>query len=441
MSKIGGFKSVSNQAPPYTTAILSRGPGLLLCVLFFAVLSGPPRFRVREAEASLYGEIDFVILLTLAVWSLAGLWVAWQLLQTDRSAKLKLLAHEKVGIVLVAFLSIAVLRSPAPLLVTFKLLQLSTMILFTSFFVQLYGVRTTLKQLFLGHTILCLAIVVTAFVAPDLVFVEQFWGGVRLEGDLIAQTADVSVLAIILMLTADLHLPRKFVVLLLPLFVTLLLLSRSRSGFVCLLILILLALVWPPRSAALHRFSRYSIAAVIAGFLIGGYRAVLWVIRDDPSTLWTVSDRVGLWAYLLVTTLNQAPWTGLGYYAASRQYAREYNPDLGTAHSVVMEVLVGGGVLSVIVFLVLIGIVSLHMFKLVRTRHVIPFGIVTVFIVSVLILSIGGDLGYGPVGFTFWCVAAMASRLQRQPLASHLPARNPGIARSRGGLLGDEVAS
>ena len=53
--------------------------------------------------------------------------------------------------------------------------------------------------------------------------------------------------------------------------------------------------------------------------------------------------------------MREAPLTGLGYYAASRVYAPEYNPGLGNAHSVFFEVLVGGGILGAALYLVLCG--------------------------------------------------------------------------------------
>jgi hypothetical protein len=50
-------------------------------ILFLAVLSGPPRLRVRDPFASLSGEIDWSVILDVIVWSLAVVWVTRNLWQ------------------------------------------------------------------------------------------------------------------------------------------------------------------------------------------------------------------------------------------------------------------------------------------------------------------------------------------------------------------------
>ena len=66
-----------------------------------------------------------------------------------------------------------------------------------------------------------------------------------------------------------------------------------------------------------------------------------------------MSDRIPLWEHLTTVVMRESPITGLGYYAASRVVAPEYNPSLGTAHSAFFEVLVGGGILGAALFLLL----------------------------------------------------------------------------------------
>jgi len=43
------------------------------------IFSGPPRLRIRDAEASLRGEVDWVVILHVVVWAFAGLWVLYQI--------------------------------------------------------------------------------------------------------------------------------------------------------------------------------------------------------------------------------------------------------------------------------------------------------------------------------------------------------------------------
>ena len=77
-----------------------------------------------------------------------------------------------------------------------------------------------------------------------------------------------------------------------------------------------------------------------------------YLVRD-PGSVETMSDRIPLWQHLTTVVMREAPITGLGYYAASRVVATEYNPGLGNAHSVFFEVLVGGGILGAALYLVL----------------------------------------------------------------------------------------
>ena len=62
-----------------------------------------------------------------------------------------------------------------------------------------------------------------------------------------------------------------------------------------------------------------------------------------------MSARIPLWQHLTSTVMREAPLTGLGYYAASRVYAIEFNRGLGNAHSAFFEVLLGGGLVAVYV--------------------------------------------------------------------------------------------
>jgi hypothetical protein len=44
-------------------------------ILFFLLLSGPPKFRLRDATDSLSYTLDWVILLQVIVWGIAGCWL------------------------------------------------------------------------------------------------------------------------------------------------------------------------------------------------------------------------------------------------------------------------------------------------------------------------------------------------------------------------------
>src|SRR4029079_9814958 len=49
-----------------------------------------------------------------------------------------------------------------------------------------------------------------------------------------------------------------------------------------------------------------------------------FLVRERESVQ-TMSDRIPLWQHLTSVVMEKAPITGLGYYAASRVVATEYN--------------------------------------------------------------------------------------------------------------------
>jgi len=53
--------------------------GFAVTLVFLLIFSGPPKFRLRDPEASLRDEIDWVVILHVIVWGLAGLWVLLQI--------------------------------------------------------------------------------------------------------------------------------------------------------------------------------------------------------------------------------------------------------------------------------------------------------------------------------------------------------------------------
>jgi len=129
--------------------------------------------------------------------------------------------------------------------------------------------------------------------------------------------------------------------------------------------------------------------------------------------VWTLSDRLGLWAYLIDATTSRGPWLGLGYFAASRVYAPEYNPGLGTAHSAFMEVYVGGGLVSLAVFLFIWIVLAGRVTRLYLSRpDRIGFAIVSLFCAALFLNAIGGELQADPAGCCFWCVVVSLPYVQ-----------------------------
>jgi len=389
------------------SAIESVRPSFGSRILFFLLLSGPPKFRLRDPSASLNSAIDGVILLQLLVWAVAGCWVLWN--RDDwavsnapggsRFSKLEMLSAA-----LFALLSLSVLFSEAPAFSAFKVYQLVVTFAFVTLFVKKFGISELLNNMFFGCGILALADILAAFVMPDLVFVESELGSMRFRGDLIAQTGTVSVIGLFLLLTIKSDLPKRKVAFWAVTFGGVLLFSLTRHSYLAVLFLLLLAAFRRPPIPMLRRVVTLVLMTIplVFGMLMSALNA-----QRQAEDIWTLSDRVGLWTYLIDTTVTQGPWLGLGYFAASRIYAPEYNPDLGTAHSAFMEVYVGGGLLSFAVFLCIWIVLAGKITRLYLSRpNRTGFAIVALFCAALFLNAMGGELQADPAGFCFWCVFA-----------------------------------
>ncbi len=416
-----------------TQATMST-PSLGSRILFVLLLSGPPKFRLRNPNASLDNAIDWVILLQLVVWMIAGCWVLfnrsqWSLgsnTQRRRFATLDLLS-----IMLFALLSVSVMFSEAPAFSAFKVYQLIVTFAFITVFARKFGLYELLNTLFFGCAILALADVIAAFVMPDLVFVVSEFGAMRFRGDLLAQTGEVSVIGLFLLLTIKSDLPKlKFVFWALVLG-GVLVFSLARTSYLALFIVVVLAALRRPPIPVLRKV--VILLLMTLPLVLGGLVSALNTQRQAED-MWTLSDRVGLWGYLIDATVTQGPWLGLGYFAASRIYGPEYNPDLGTAHSAFVEVYAGGGLLSFAVFLCIWILLAARIGKLYLSRpDVIGFALVALFCAALFLNSMGGELEADPAGFAFWCVLAalplLASGSERASLTKNMrPASSAALS-------------
>src|SRR6267378_1409426 len=179
--------------------------GFAVTLLLLLIFSGPPKFRIRDVEASLRGEMDWVVVLHILVWGLAGAWVLFQIAKHGRGKNpLKGLGTaQELGLAMILCLAVSAVVEKAPALSAFKIYQMAVSLLFTQIFVDQFGYTSCLKRIFWGTALLCGAIAVCAYLAPDLVWTGSDFNPdpSRLKGDLIAPSGSVSALAIILLLT------------------------------------------------------------------------------------------------------------------------------------------------------------------------------------------------------------------------------------------------
>jgi O-antigen ligase len=378
--------------------------------LFLLMYSGPPKFRIRDPEASLHGDLDWVVVLHIFAWGLAGAGVLFEILKRDRAKLLlaRLRMPQKLGLAMILLLAVSAVISKAPALSAFKIYQMAVCMLFAQLFVQRFGYTSCLKHLFWGTSLMCAAIAACAFLAPDLVWIGSDFNPdpSRLKGDLIAPTGPVSALAIILLLTGVRKIWRVLPLALLGLFLGLLVFSLMRTAYLVILAFFILVLIKRPNAKSLRQLAYFAGALALA---VSAYHWLPSLSQyRQPEDVANLGDRLGLWRYLSNITLTQSPWLGLGYYSASRVYGPQYNPGLGNAHSMFFEVLLGGGVLSFALFTALCVTLSAYaVYLLFKNGDRFSFAIVTLFFATLVFGSMGDEIDSGPVAMCFWCSVAV----------------------------------
>jgi O-antigen ligase len=375
--------------------------------LFFLLFSGPPSFRHRDSEASLYREVDWAIVFQLVVWGVAGVWVYYRFWRARPKGNFWALftPTHKIAAVLIVLLWTSTFVSVAPSLTAVKVCQVTVEMLFCWTFLRLYGVERCLNRIFWGSTVLCIAIATAALVVPDYVIELSEMGFPRLRGGDITGTNVVSAFAIILLLTHRRQISNAAMALGLAFFSVLQFLSLTRTSWIALAVIFLIATLRRPQIKGI----KWIYAAVLVGILdslAGGYSKL--AAYRDPESVYEMSSRLGLWAYMSDAVLKDSPWLGLGYTAATRQLGLEFNPNLGSGHSIFFDVFIGGGLLSLAVFLLLFLVLGYHSIKLLRrTRDATAFAISGLFFYVLIMGSMGETIDTSPFGFTFWMIVSM----------------------------------
>lgn len=431
-------ESPSSEQPPHRTRLFAaNGEGrprlshrrvtFTATFLFLLMYSGPPKFRIRDPQASLHGVVDWVVVLHILVWGLAGAWVLFWILQRDRAKLLlaRLRMPQKLGLALIFLMAASAVISKAPALSAFKIYQMGVCLLFTQLFVMQFGSTSCLKHIFWGTASLCAAIAVCAVLAPHLVWIGSDFNPdpSRLKGDLIAPTGPVSAIAIILLLTGVRKIWRVLPLALLGLFFGLLVFSLMRTAYLVILGFFLLVLIKRPNAKSLKQFAYLASAAGLTAY---AYRWLPSLSRyRQPEDIANLGDRLGLWGYLTHITLMKSPWLGLGYYSASRVYGPQYNPELGNAHSMFFEILLGGGVLSFALFTALcitLGVYAVYLLS--KTGNRFTFAVSALFFAVLIFGAMGDEIDSGPVAMCFWYAVAVLPWLYKRPSMRNVPVKS-----------------
>lgn len=405
---------MSEQDNSWLTHRFTR-PGVIATALFLLLFSGPPKFRIRSPEASLNGHIDFALLINILIWLAGGLWVACRVWKAwrERHARMHSFLVRKMAAVVVILLATSTFVSLDPTLTAFKVFQIVVALLFTSFFIASYGVDRFLNLLLVGCAALCSIIVICAVIAPELVIFTTDTGYPRLRGEAIADAGVVAALGTVLLFTSMRRLSLPTFLSLSALFGLVLLFSLARIAWLAVAVFFALAVFKRPAIRTMKWI--YTFWIVIGLSLLAGAVGQVNMVRD-PQSVSDLSGRLGLWAYLGTVTVGQSPWLGLGYLAASREIGMEYDPQLGSGHSIFVDVFVGGGLVTELAFLVLVVAMVVYAIKLLRRRRdAHSFAAACLMITVVLIGSVGASIDSTPFGFIFWSLVTMLPLLKALP--------------------------
>ena len=391
-------------------------------LLFVALMSGPPKFRVRDMNASLSGDIDSVVLVHLAVWACGAVWVLRQLYPTlFRSAAIpRLSAVQFVGAVFIAELCVSIPRAPGPMLTAFVLSQFAILLAFAAVFVGRFGVSTYFKHMFAGVFVLVMMVCLAVVTMPDLVLA----GGMgRFRGDLFVGPGGLGVIGLVLCLSNTPQLKWYVFWPMIALSGLLLAASQTRTCYVALIAYLVIGAVCG-RGLRVRKLVPLLGALVIGLLLFDELSPASEYVIRDRSTLETMSDRGPLWDFLIDQVMREQPLTGLGYFSASRVLAPMHNSSLGDAHSSFLEVIVGGGLLGAGLFLALCLMLLATAARVLlvgpnRAQAVSAVGLLSATLVMGFTSS--SALHGGPVGFTFWSTTALLPALlaQRSPRAAN----------------------
>jgi len=383
-------------------------------VIFVAMMSGPPKFRDRDYGASLTGEIDWVVALHILVWGCGALWTFVHLFPYLRRGLVPSLnSAQLTGALLIAGLTPSLWQSPGVMLTTFVLGQFTVTMCFAWLFVDRFGPSSFLHHLFAGICVLTVGLILTAFLDPDMVISINEG---RFRGERIASTGAVALMGLVFCLS---NVPRLRSVSFwgsVALFGVLLATSRMRTAYVAMIVYLAFAFAFG-RGLRAHKLVPPLLVLFLGVIALdAATQSVDYVVRDTRS-IETMSDRIPLWQYLTKTVMREDPLFGLGYYAASRIIAPQYNPRLGTAHSTFFEFLVGGGIVGATLYLFLCGSLVRYSGRLLARAGGQPENVTAVgLLIVALVLGVSSSEAAqaGPVGFSFWSMTALLPALYRQ---------------------------
>ncbi len=380
-------------------------------LLFLLIFVGPPKFRIRDPEASLSGALDLPLLIQVFVYLLAGAFLAYQSWRTR--SRLNFGASEKLAVAVLMSLAVSAFMSDYVGLSFFKTYQLWIMFWFGKLFVSKHGFEKTLRTMLVGHLILFASIILGILLVPEFTVYESETGFPRIRGTAVAETGLVGPL--LLALALSLNMRSKW--LLTAGATALTFFSLSRAAWIIAALLFIY--VWLRKPHVWSR--RLAATACVAGLFVIpliNWDAQLRRFRD-PSEVTDLSERPEIWAYVVAAILDEAPWMGMGFGVGSRLLTGEIDPALGSAHSIFLDVLLAGGVVALALFIGLILAMGWQSWQIARlSKHPFATAVVLSFLVIAPVGLVGGEIDAPAFGPTLWLLASLIPSIHRAAVRS-----------------------
>ena len=395
-------------------------------VLLFLLFTGPPKFRVREADAAANGDLDLATLMQLTVGLAVGLFTLYQYIARRKQCHMTKLHWLAVGVI--GTMAVSAINSLSPSLTAFKALQVAIAFMFCRLFIQLFSVERFLHVIMIGCLFLCAAVMVMWFFDPSSVVLIESTGEARLRGQAIYEVAHPALFGMVLLLSGVHTLSKTAQWVAAFLFGLALLFSVDRIDWLAFAVVIGLA-AWLRPDISGRRLARALVwlspfvAMALLSFLSS---------RRDLDSMFADSERFGLWAFLIANTLSTSPWIGTGFIAGSRLTGLEYSTPLPSGHSIFIDAFSGCGFIGLGALVILTLALWTSTIRLVRTnKHRAPFAVASLMLCLLLLSVVGAEIEATPFGVLFWgLVSALAvcrdhrnqiSQVSRLQLAPSLP--------------------
>jgi hypothetical protein len=405
---------------------------LLWSSILLVLFTGPPKFRVRSAEAAAYGEIDVAAMIQLVVWVAAALFTAYQAYRhRDHLHPTKL---HKLSVLVIVTMAISIAGSMAPGLTAFKTLQVATAFFFCWIYITRFGSEKFFQVVMIGSLLLCALVIAMLFIDPEAVLSYETSGEARLRGQAIYEVAHPALFGLILLITGMHNLPKIWR---LPggvLFGSALLFSVARIDWLAFATIIGMAVILKADIAG----RKWAKAAFwLSPFAAAALLAFLSRMRD-LDTLYADSERLGLWGYIILNSLDVSPWIGTGFISGSRLFGMEYSSTLASGHSIFVDALAGCGLLGLAALVILAAAMLRGALRLPSGGcGRLPFTVAAFTVAMLMISLVGAEIEATPFGVLFWgLVTIIAFSAEKAHAAEHpvvsthaLRPRRPGPAR------------